>query len=82
MLLGLTPDELLATTRSVRKRLDLTRPVEREAAEILGIPFEKVMQAALIPVAYTVGTDFRPHRPPPAGRDRPLGSVVGGRAAG
>jgi nitroreductase len=35
-------------------------PREREAAEILGIPFETVMQAALIPVAYTVGTDFRP----------------------
>jgi nitroreductase len=33
---------------------------EREAAEILGIPFEEVMQAALIPVAYTVGTDFKP----------------------
>jgi nitroreductase len=30
MPLDLTPDELLATTRSVRKRLDLTRPVERE----------------------------------------------------
>jgi nitroreductase len=28
--LPLTPDELLATTRAVRKRLDLTRPVERE----------------------------------------------------
>lgn len=33
---------------------------EREAAEILGIPYEKVTQAALIPVAYTVGTDFKP----------------------
>jgi nitroreductase len=33
---------------------------ERQAAELLGIPFDKVMQAALIPVAYTVGTDFRP----------------------
>ena len=33
---------------------------EREAAELLGIPFESVMQAALIPVAYTVGTDFKP----------------------
>jgi nitroreductase len=33
---------------------------EREAAELLGIPFGEVMQAALIPVAYTVGTDFRP----------------------
>ena len=33
---------------------------EREAAELLGIPYERVMQAALIPVAYTVGTDFKP----------------------
>jgi nitroreductase len=30
MILNLTPDELLSTTRSVRKRLDLQRPVERE----------------------------------------------------
>jgi len=29
----LTPDELLSTTRAVRKRLDLTRPVERELLE-------------------------------------------------
>ena len=33
MLLELTPDELLSTTRSVRKRLDLERPVEREVIE-------------------------------------------------
>src|SRR5215213_2068463 len=33
---------------------------EREAAELLGIPFDQVMQAALIPVAYTLGTDFKP----------------------
>lgn len=33
---------------------------EREAAELLSIPFEKVMQAALIPVAYTKGTEFSP----------------------
>src|SRR5213080_1724106 len=33
---------------------------EKEAAEVLGIPFEKVTQAALIPVAYTLGTDFKP----------------------
>jgi nitroreductase len=32
-ILDLTPDELLSTTRSVRKRLDLTRPVEREVLE-------------------------------------------------
>jgi nitroreductase len=30
MRLDLTPDELLSTTRAVRKRLDFTRPVERE----------------------------------------------------
>src|SRR5579884_3134092 len=29
-MLNLTPDELLTTTRSVRKRLDFTRPVEPE----------------------------------------------------
>ena len=33
---------------------------EREAAEVLGIPYERIMQTALIPVAYTLGTDFKP----------------------
>jgi nitroreductase len=34
---------------------------EQEAAEILGIPYEKVSQAALIPVAHTLGgTNFKP----------------------
>ncbi|MEF9912846.1 nitroreductase family protein [Streptomyces sp. P5-A9] len=37
-------------------------PLEREFAEALGIPYAEVMQAAFIPVAYTVGTDFRPAR--------------------
>ena len=32
-LLNLDPDQLLTTTRSVRKRLDLERPVEREVIE-------------------------------------------------
>ena len=32
---------------------------EKEAAELLGIP-DHVMQGALIPVAHTIGTDFRP----------------------
>ena len=32
-LLPLTPDELLSTTRAVRRRLDLTRPVERTLLE-------------------------------------------------
>jgi len=33
---------------------------EQEAAEVLGVPYEQVTQAALIPVAYTLGTDFKP----------------------
>jgi len=33
---------------------------EKEAAEVLSIPYEKVTQAALIPVAYTLGNDFKP----------------------
>jgi nitroreductase len=33
---------------------------EREAADVLGIPYERVMQVAMIPVAHTIGTDFRP----------------------
>jgi nitroreductase len=35
---------------------------EREAAEILGVPFQSVVQCALIPLAHTVGTDFKPGR--------------------
>jgi nitroreductase len=35
---------------------------EREASQILGIPYSEVMQVALIPVAHTIGTDFRPAR--------------------
>ena len=31
--MALTPDELLSTTRAVRHRLDLTRPVEREVLD-------------------------------------------------
>lgn len=33
---------------------------EKAAAEALGILYDEVMQAALIPVAYTKGTDFKP----------------------
>jgi len=33
---------------------------EEEAAEVLGIPYEEVRQYALIPVAYTIGSDFKP----------------------
>ncbi len=38
---------------------------EQEVAELLGIP-PTVTQAALFPVAYTIGTDFRPAKRPPA----------------
>lgn len=38
---------------------------EREVAELLGIP-AGVTQAALFPVAYTIGTEFRPAARPPA----------------
>src|SRR5215472_2586019 len=43
---------------------------EREAADVLGIPYEQVMQVGLIPVAYTMGTSFKP-----AAR-KPLTSVL------
>jgi nitroreductase len=33
---------------------------EKAVAEILGIPYDEVTQVALIPIAYTKGTDFKP----------------------
>jgi nitroreductase len=33
---------------------------EQEAADVLGIPYEQIMQVGLIPVAYTLGTRFKP----------------------
>jgi nitroreductase len=33
---------------------------EEEAAQLLGIPFERVSQVAMLPVGYTKGTDFKP----------------------
>ena len=33
---------------------------EEDAAKLLGIPFKQVMQTALIPVAYTKGSQFKP----------------------
>ena len=43
---------------------------EREAAELLGIPYEEYTQGGLFPIAYTVGTDFKP-----APR-RPLSEII------
>ena len=37
-------------------------PREREVADLLGIPFDTVMQTALSPLAFTRGTDFKPAR--------------------
>lgn len=33
---------------------------ERKAADILGIPYAKVTQGGMFPIAYTKGTDFKP----------------------
>ncbi|MFN8628635.1 MAG: nitroreductase family protein [Candidatus Binatia bacterium] len=43
---------------------------ERAVAEILGIPYDKCTQAGLFPVAYTIGTTFKP------GKRRSLGDFV------
>ena len=43
---------------------------EEEAAALLGIPYAEAMQAALIPVAHTIGTDFK------SGARRPLDDMV------
>ena len=45
-------------------------PHEREAADLLGIPYDDVMQAAMIPVAHTIGEQFR------LGPRRPLDTIV------
>jgi nitroreductase len=45
-------------------------PHEREAAELLGIPYEDVTMAAMIPMAHTNGEEFRP------GPRKPLNTIV------
>lgn len=39
---------------------------EREVSEMLGIPYDDYSQAGLFPVAYTIGTEFKPAVRPPA----------------
>jgi nitroreductase len=40
--------------------------MEREIADIVGIPFDDVQQACMSPLAHTIGTDFKPAvRPAP-----------------
>lgn len=43
---------------------------EREISDLLGIPYAEVAQTALVPLAYTVGTDFKP------GPRRPLQTLL------
>jgi nitroreductase len=45
-------------------------PHERGAADLLGIPYDEVMQAAMTPVAHTIGQEFR------LGPRKPLESIV------
>jgi nitroreductase len=33
---------------------------EKDAADVLGIPYDEIAQGALLPVAYTKGTEFKP----------------------
>ena len=49
---------------------------EREVAELLGIPYDKVTQGGLFPIAYTIGTDFKPAKREPLANDPALGPVV------
>lgn len=39
---------------------------EKQAADVLGIPFDKYSQGGLFPIAYTVGTDFKKAKRLPA----------------
>ncbi|MFG1707419.1 nitroreductase family protein [Nonomuraea sp. M3C6] len=45
-------------------------PLEGELAQVLGVPYDEVMLAAFIPLAHTIGTDFKPARRVP--RDQVL----------
>jgi nitroreductase len=40
--------------------------MEQQAADVLGIPFDTVQQICMSPLAYTVGTDFKSAKRPPA----------------
>jgi nitroreductase len=46
--------------------LHLLNDGEKQAAEVLGIPYDKYSQGALLPIAYTKGTDFKPAKRLPA----------------
>jgi nitroreductase len=46
--------------------LHLVGDGEKQAAEVLGIPYDQYSQGGLFPIAYTKGTDFRPAKRLPA----------------
>jgi len=46
--------------------LHLSGDGEKQAAELLGIPFDKYSQGGLFPIGYTQGTEFRPAKRLPA----------------
>lgn len=46
--------------------LHLVGDGEKQAAEVLGIPFDEYAQGGLFPIAYTKGTSFRPAKRLPA----------------
>ncbi|MQY21502.1 nitroreductase family protein [Nocardia macrotermitis] len=46
--------------------LHLVGDGEKQAADVLGIPFDQYSQGGLFPIAYTQGTDFRPAKRLPA----------------
>lgn len=46
--------------------LHLLEDGEKQAAEVLGIPYDKYSQGGLFPIAYTKGTDFKPAKRLPA----------------
>ena len=46
--------------------IHLMRGGEQQAADLLGIPYDTVSQGGLFPIAYTLGTDFKPAKRLPA----------------
>jgi len=64
-LLSLDPDQLLSTTRAVRKRLDFSQPVPDQLIhECVAMALQAPSGSNLL--AYTRGTDFKPAaRPDP-----------------
>jgi nitroreductase len=56
---------LAARSRGLGTVWTTITPLQPELAAIIGIPHPDVLQAALIPVAYTKGTNFRPAPRPP-----------------